>query len=544
MEPLSNTTFYGSNLVTNSNAEQLALCTKKNVHQQEPEKLQALDQQQQQHQQSTCTTKQQNSQILKQTSTPNGGETPLSHLFQSTSQNKNRGPQNYLMDYSNYYSIQAGYPATQNAEFLNSASSVSSIVHNAYPDYQSGFNRAVSPIAQTTNQESPLKQQQQYVPSQTQYNQPIYSLQSPYLIFQQQDFYAANLGNRPRSNQQQTYATKNGHQTLNSTSLQIMYQGEKNGLENDENEMRLHQNPQQLLQLQLLQQQQQQQQLLQHQPQPQQQLLNQAFMNPSPMLYAQATLPQSSLPYTSPSILLTYYQGYAAQRQYQQPVAKPKPSVAGLARNQLVSSTLTNKSRNSSTFSSNEEHSRATSISSCIPQTEPEPHIVKPRIATYCWQEENTNCYQVRINKILVSRREDNNYINCTKLLNVTKMTRGKRDGILKTEKVKDVVKVGTMNLKGVWIPFDRAYEIARNEGIDELLHPLFVRNIKEYFLTGGHKLKSEEEDAEEIENLRTTKIEGKSNLEVLDESNSSYNKSASCPTGEYATSLSSNDSN
>lgn len=38
------------------------------------------------------------------------------------------------------------------------------------------------------------------------------------------------------------------------------------------------------------------------------------------------------------------------------------------------------------------------------------------------------------------------------------------------------------MNLKGVWIPFDRAYEIARNEGVDGLLYPLFVRDIKDYF--------------------------------------------------------------
>lgn len=41
--------------------------------------------------------------------------------------------------------------------------------------------------------------------------------------------------------------------------------------------------------------------------------------------------------------------------------------------------------------------------------------------------------------------------INGTKLLNVTGMSRGKRDGILKNEKVRVVVKVGPMHLKGVW---------------------------------------------------------------------------------------------
>lgn len=45
----------------------------------------------------------------------------------------------------------------------------------------------------------------------------------------------------------------------------------------------------------------------------------------------------------------------------------------------------------------------------------------------------------------------DNDMINGTKLLNVAGMSRGKRDGILKNEKGRVVVKVGAMHLKGVW---------------------------------------------------------------------------------------------
>lgn len=45
----------------------------------------------------------------------------------------------------------------------------------------------------------------------------------------------------------------------------------------------------------------------------------------------------------------------------------------------------------------------------------------------------------------------DNNMINGTKLLNVAQMSRGKRDGILKNEAVRHVIKVGSMHLKGVW---------------------------------------------------------------------------------------------
>lgn len=68
--------------------------------------------------------------------------------------------------------------------------------------------------------------------------------------------------------------------------------------------------------------------------------------------------------------------------------------------------------------------------------------------------------------------------INGTKLLNVAGMTRGRRDGILKSEKTRHVVKIGPMHLKGVWIPFDRALDFANKEKITELLYPLFVHDI------------------------------------------------------------------
>jgi hypothetical protein len=68
--------------------------------------------------------------------------------------------------------------------------------------------------------------------------------------------------------------------------------------------------------------------------------------------------------------------------------------------------------------------------------------------------------------------------INGTKLLNVAGMTRGRRDGILKAEKQKHVVKIGPMHLKGVWIPFEKALDFANKEKITEMLYPLFVHNI------------------------------------------------------------------
>ena len=50
-----------------------------------------------------------------------------------------------------------------------------------------------------------------------------------------------------------------------------------------------------------------------------------------------------------------------------------------------------------------------------------------------------------------LTRSADNHMINGTKLLNVAGMTRGRRDGILKSEKTRHVVKIGPMHLKGVW---------------------------------------------------------------------------------------------
>ncbi|CAG80478.1 YALI0D01573p [Yarrowia lipolytica CLIB122] len=107
------------------------------------------------------------------------------------------------------------------------------------------------------------------------------------------------------------------------------------------------------------------------------------------------------------------------------------------------------------------------------------PPGVKPKVTTTSWEDEGTLCFQVEARGICVARREDNDMINGTKLLNVAGMTRGRRDGILKGEKLRHVVKAGAMHLKGVWIPYDRALEFANKEKIIDLLFPLFVRDIK-----------------------------------------------------------------
>ncbi|KAG8532570.1 uncharacterized protein KY384_002447 [Bacidia gigantensis] len=106
------------------------------------------------------------------------------------------------------------------------------------------------------------------------------------------------------------------------------------------------------------------------------------------------------------------------------------------------------------------------------------PAGMKPRVTATLWEDEGCMCFQVETKGVCVARRDDNHMINGTKLLNVAGMTRGRRDGILKSEKTRHVVKIGPMHLKGVWIPFDRALDFANKEKITEQLYPLFVHNI------------------------------------------------------------------
>lgn len=95
------------------------------------------------------------------------------------------------------------------------------------------------------------------------------------------------------------------------------------------------------------------------------------------------------------------------------------------------------------------------------------------------WEDEGTVCFLVEARGITVARREDNHMINGTKLLNVAGMTRGRRDGILKSEKISHIVKTGPMYLKGVWIPLELALEFANKEKITDELYPLFVHDIR-----------------------------------------------------------------
>lgn len=105
--------------------------------------------------------------------------------------------------------------------------------------------------------------------------------------------------------------------------------------------------------------------------------------------------------------------------------------------------------------------------------------IMKPRVKATVWKDESSPCFEVNAKGVCVARRQDNNMINATQLLNVTGMSKDCSDDILQKEEVVHVVKNGPMHLKGVWLPFDRALDIANKEKITEELYPLFEHDIE-----------------------------------------------------------------
>ncbi|KAK4701589.1 hypothetical protein P7C70_g4637, partial [Phenoliferia sp. Uapishka_3] len=103
-----------------------------------------------------------------------------------------------------------------------------------------------------------------------------------------------------------------------------------------------------------------------------------------------------------------------------------------------------------------------------------------PTVYATMWEDEWTFCYQVCRDGHVVSRRVDNDYINCTKMVNMLGLSRGRRDMILKKEPIKEIVRQGSMQLKGVWVPFAPARKIAESHGLLEKLSPLFDEDIED----------------------------------------------------------------
>jgi len=129
-----------------------------------------------------------------------------------------------------------------------------------------------------------------------------------------------------------------------------------------------------------------------------------------------------------------------------------------------------------------------------------------PKFTTAFWEDEGCLCYQVETRGVCVARRDDNHMINGTKLLTLTAMTAGRKGALLKSEKIRHTVKLGPTHFKGVWIPFERALELANAEKIVELLYPLFVHDIGSLARkTSDQKLTQQNESQLKSEEVKET---------------------------------------
>ncbi|EGW33096.1 uncharacterized protein SPAPADRAFT_66101 [Spathaspora passalidarum NRRL Y-27907] len=377
-------------------------------------------------------------QHLQHTTTTNEPTTEVPQNYQQYSTMLRTAKPKTLFTEQGYYSLQQGHPIPQNGEYY------------ANPELQNGMGNNISPSFPMTSITTPESQngflQQQYQKQQKQQQ-----------AYQPHDPYSNSMYGGMSNGKQFLSRTRN-----RSTPVCSTLGNQQQNSDNNNQQLALPGGP-----------------VAPAGPT----LYN---SNSAPMLYTQQ--PQMQMSYSPAGNATNTSSGnqiYSLQG--------PHTLLNLPVRNSIsVPGTQPNGTRASSRSS----HSRSNSKDNGQPGEYPD--VVRPKIATTFWESENTICYQVRSRGFLVSRREDTNYVNGTKLLNVIGMTRGKRDGILKTEKTKIVVKVGSMNLKGVWIPFDRAYEIARNEGVDGLLYPLFVKDLKSYYMKEGHKLKSEDNEDED----------------------------------------------
>lgn len=100
------------------------------------------------------------------------------------------------------------------------------------------------------------------------------------------------------------------------------------------------------------------------------------------------------------------------------------------------------------------------------------------------WREEMTFCYQLMKGFKKISRRADTNFINGTKLMSACDITRGRRDGILRAEKIRYIVRDGPMDLQGVWIPFERARRLAIICGFYNTVESLFAYDLEFFYHT------------------------------------------------------------
>ncbi|ORY55552.1 transcription regulator HTH, apses-type DNA-binding domain-containing protein, partial [Leucosporidium creatinivorum] len=102
-------------------------------------------------------------------------------------------------------------------------------------------------------------------------------------------------------------------------------------------------------------------------------------------------------------------------------------------------------------------------------------------VTAMMWDDEGVLCYTVLVGDNLIAERADNGWVNSTKMLNIIGLSRGKRDGLLKHEEQRLVIRRGSKQLKGVWLPLPRARHLAESQGITNDIYPILEDNIEPF---------------------------------------------------------------
>ncbi|KAJ3123324.1 hypothetical protein HK098_002015 [Nowakowskiella sp. JEL0407] len=100
------------------------------------------------------------------------------------------------------------------------------------------------------------------------------------------------------------------------------------------------------------------------------------------------------------------------------------------------------------------------------------------------WEECQTEIFVLEVNGHALARRADNSMLNGTKLLNIAGLTRGKRDGVLKNEHPRLVIRNGSMIVKGVWISLSRARILSEIYGIGHVIASILSSNPSKYLFS------------------------------------------------------------
>ncbi|TPX18973.1 uncharacterized protein E0L32_011366 [Thyridium curvatum] len=92
-----------------------------------------------------------------------------------------------------------------------------------------------------------------------------------------------------------------------------------------------------------------------------------------------------------------------------------------------------------------------------------------------------TDVYEMEVNNVAVMRRRNDSWLNATQILKVAGVDKGKRTKILEKEiqtGEHEKVQGGYGKYQGTWINYNRAVEVCRQYGVEDLLRPLLTYDM------------------------------------------------------------------